>query len=233
MLCSFDKNWKNILLQKNNSSSNLVKLNLTKVNFNNLFIKKNNTQKYYSKKKFNLKNNSMSIYKDKSNTLKNLSTNNSTTYSKIKIKKKNNIKSKILYEYETKVNPFNSGTSKPKDIEVDSNLKNIKSKKFLKDLNLNKSNNIISSLILSKKNIRQRTSIIDNYLKTHYADKSESIDFNNKKNKSLSKQFHKRIFLENIQKNLNILKSIYQKNNIDKNGNNIFQRNKRYSSHNK
>ena len=233
MLCSFDKNWKNKLLQKNNSSSNLVKLNLTKVNFNNVFIMKNNTQKYYSKKKFNLKNNSMSIYKDKSNTLKNLSTNNSTTYSKIKIKKKNNIKSKILYEYETKVNPFNSGTSKPKDIEVDSNLKNIKSNNFLKDLNLNKSNNIISSLILSKRNIRQRTSIMDNYLKAHYSDKSESIDFNNKKNKSLSKQFHKRIFLENIQKNLNILKSIYQKNNIDKNGNNNFQRNKRYSSHNK
>ena len=233
MLCSFDKSWKFKLLQKNNSSSNLVKLNLTKVNFKNLFIMKNNTQKHYSKNKINLKNNSMSIYKDKSNTLKNLSTKNSTTYSKIKIKKKNNIKSNILYDYVTKVNPFNSGTIKPKDIEVDSNLKNIKCKNFLNDLNINKSNNIISSLILSKRNIRQKTSIIDNYLNAHYAEKSESIDFNNKKNKSLSKQFHKRIFLENIQQNLNILKSIYQKNNINKIGYNNFQMNKRYSSHNK
>lgn len=233
MLCSFDKSWKSKLLQKNNSSSNLVKLNLTKVNFKNLFISKNYTQKYYSKNKINLKNNSMSIYKDKSNTLKNLSTKNSTTYSKIKIKKKNNIKSNILYDYVTKVNPFNSGTTKPKDIEVDSNLKNIKCKNFLNDLNLKKSNNIISSLILSKRNIRQKISIIDNYLNAHYAERSESIDFNNKKNKSLSKQFHKRIFLENIQQNLNILKSIYQKNNLKKIGYNNFQRNKRYSSHNK
>lgn len=237
MLCSFDKNWKSKLLQKNNSSSNLVKLKLTKVNFKNLIILNNYTQKYYSKNKINFKNNSMSMYKDKSFTVKNLSTKNSTTYSKMKIRKKNNIKSNILYDYVTKVNPFKVSTTKSKivEVDVDKNLKNIKCKNFLNDLNCNKTNNIISSLILSKRNTRQKTSIIDSYLKGHFADKSEFIDYNHKKNKSLSKHFHKKIFLENIQKNLNILKSIYHKNNnnIDKYGNNNFQRNKRYKSLNK
>ena len=235
MLCSFDKNWKNKLVQKNNSSSNLVKLKLTKANFKNLFILNNYTQKYYSKNKINFKNNSMSIYKDKSNTLKNLSTKNSTTYSKIRIKKNNNIKSTILFDYTAKVKPFNASTTKYKEVEADigNNLKNIKCKNFLNDLNLNKSKNIISSLILSKKNIHQKTSIIESYLKSNYVDKSDYIDYNNKRNKSLSKQFHKRIFLENIQQNLNILKSIYHKKNIDKSGNNNFSKNKRYSSLNK
>ena len=233
MLCSFDKNWKSKLIQKNNSSSNLVKFKRIKINFKNLIISNNYTQKYYSKNKINFKKNNISIYKDKSNTWKNLSTKNSTTYSKIKIKKKKYIKSSILYDYVTKVKPFNAGNSKSKDVEIDfeNNLKNVGCKNFLNDLS--KNNNIISSLFFSKRNIRRKTTIIGNYLKAHYVDKSECINFNNKKNKSLSKQFHKRIFLENIQQKLNILKSIYHKSNIDKYRNSNFQRNKRNNSLNK
>ena len=209
-LNSFDKSYNNHILIKNNSSSNLVNFRYTKMNYKKLFISNNtnNNSKrsnnsvlnYYSKNKSNIiKNNIYNNYNKynyiyRNNNYKNISTKNST-YSKIKINLKNNYNPNKLKEYSIKVKKFNinKNTSKSEIIKFENNIININ---FLSNSHIN--NNIISSIISSKER-----NINNNYI--NYIENSEYNEYNfyNKK-KLLKNHFNKNIFLNNIQKNLNI-----------------------------
>ena len=210
LLISFNKNIKQNIFNKNNSFSKVVKFKLTKINtkkINNFNNSINQIHKEY-------------YSKNMSDTFKDISTKNSTN-EKIRTYSKSNTNSNILYEYSTKITNFNENKEKMEEIKLD------KSEKYINLLNnYTLNNNIRSSLIVSRKSNEYNNNIFNNEYRIY------------NKNKSLTKShFHKKIFLENVQQNINILKYIYNKNNksIYKKSNiiNNFNKNKKIKSFSK
>ena len=186
IIYSDNKNKNN--LYRNYSCANLVKLKQTKINRNKILIRETFNEKYSPNKENAIKNCKKIISESLTHTMKyNKSTKNSTN-NKQEFNN-TNANSYITINNSKNISAFNGNISKIKNEKINNVKKYIK---FINDCSIKE--NITSSLIVNKTNSK----------KNEYND--------NIRNKILANDFvHKKIFFNNINNNINILKNIYER----------------------